>query len=452
MTKFFEVVNKVTSLYVTYRGRYVVAINGKVFIPHKDGFPKKLDNRALINHVNQRYALGVFSAEHGSKFICFDVDLPDKDIVRKVIHGLCEFGFPKDRIYVSYSGGKGFHVEVFFTDLVYLNDLRNLYLWVIKKENLDSQKVEFRPTFGQAIKLPLSVHHKTGNVCWYLNTDTLEPIKDIGYVTQIVQMDRDEVEKMIHDKIVPSDLAQEMKSKHLSERSPSCTSYCEGDNMTGAGMRHEMMKAMALRERYKDTPQEVIEEKLIKWAEAQNPDFITDPWNYVVKDAESLAAFVWSEKFKKYSREIFIAANDLETLLSLRGMYKKKLLFLLILFYRKFGVVRMSHERMAEYVGASRSGIINALNALEEEVGCIAAKPGTSYRVDGLVHRTSNEYVYKPKAFDPWGDKFSVDWDFKKETFNQVYLKMIRDNVPQDEWKKHFTKKEMEELQNADNN
>lgn len=449
MSKFFEVVNKVTSLYVTYRGRYVMAINGKVFIPHEDGFPKRLDKRAIINHVNQRYAIGVFSAEFGSKFICFDVDMPDEDIVRKVIHGLCEFGFPKDRIYVSYSGGKGFHVEVFFTDLVYLNDLRNLYLWVIKKEDLDSKKVEFRPTFGQAIKLPLSIHHKTGNVCWYLNADTLEPIKDIEYVTQIVQMDRDTVEEMIHEKIVPSDLAQEIKTKQSSENSSVCNLPC-GENMTGAGMRHEMMKAMALRERYKDTPQEVIEEKLIKWAEAQNPDFITDPWNYVVKDAESLAAFVWSEKFRKYSREIFITENDLETLLSLRGMYKKKLLFLLILFYRKFGVVRMSHDRMVAYVGASRCGIIKALTALKEEEGRISAKSGTSYYSEGVLRRTSNEYVYKPNTAKAMGAKIPVDWDFKEETFKGVYLKTMRDNVPREDWKKYFTKKELEELNAQD--
>ena len=112
---FFDVVNAMTNLYVTYRGKYVLSIGGKYYTPHSGPDYKKLDNRAIIGHLNRRYAVGVFSSAYSSKFLCFDIDLPDHDVVHKVIDGLKEFGFPENRIYVSSSGGKGFHVEIFFT-------------------------------------------------------------------------------------------------------------------------------------------------------------------------------------------------------------------------------------------------------------------------------------------------------------------------------------------------
>lgn len=445
MAKFFDIVNKVTSLYVTYRGRYVMAVDGKIFIPHQDGFYKKLDNRAIINHVNQRYAIGVFSAEYGSKFICFDIDVHDKEVAKKVIDGLCEFGFHKEHIYVSTSGGKGFHVEMFFNDLVYVDDLRNLYLWVIKRKGLDSKKVEFRPTFHQAIKVPLSIHHKTGNVCWYLDNETFEPIESLDYVMGIVQLDRDEVEKMIQEKINPADLLDKKENKKAA--SFSSASYMQEEtNMTGPGMRHKMMLAIAIRERYRGASQEEIQAKLEAWVAEQNPEFITDSWDFVMKDVESLASYVWNDKFKTYSKEIFITENDLKTLLGLHGMFKKKLLFLIILFYRKFGIVRMSYERMAEYIGSSRNGVIKALASLKEEGGMISTKQGAAYVSEGKLRSTSNEYVYKPDMCELPDNKIFVDWDFNKESFQETYVRFMQEHVPHDMWDKVFTKKERNEL------
>ena len=188
MNLFYDAVNALTSLYVTNVDRFVMGVNQHYFIPHK-----KLDNNVILGHMNMKYSIGVFSYPNSSKFICFDVDMGDKDIVFKVINALRSFGFPQEYIYVSSSGGKGYHVEMFFDKPLNLKLLHDLYDWVIEEENLDPKKVEFRPTFTQAIKLPLSRHPKTGNICWYLDQQTLSPIKDISYITQIVQMSRDNV-------------------------------------------------------------------------------------------------------------------------------------------------------------------------------------------------------------------------------------------------------------------
>lgn len=63
-------------------------------------------------------------------------------------------------------------MELIFDKLVYTNRLYALYSMVISQANLDPRKVEFRLLPGNAIKLPLSIHGKTGNVCWFVDQKT----------------------------------------------------------------------------------------------------------------------------------------------------------------------------------------------------------------------------------------------------------------------------------------
>ena len=165
---------KMSELYVSYRKRYVLSKpDGPMFVPkNREDVPCVLTDRVLFNHLRRKYAIAIFAGPRASRFICFDVDDGSADTVRAIIHGLTALGFPKDRIHVSLSGGKGYHVEMFFDRLVYTNRLFTLYSMVIRQAHLDPRKVEFRPLPGNAIKLPLSIHGKTGNVCWFVDPKT----------------------------------------------------------------------------------------------------------------------------------------------------------------------------------------------------------------------------------------------------------------------------------------
>lgn len=218
---FFDVLNKLNNLYVTFRERYTEArnVDGRpvIYIPHLNGETKKLNNKVLIGHLNQKYAVGVYAGPRSSKFVCFDVDLPEPECVRMVVRTLVNIGFPKDRIYVSSSGGKGYHVEMFFNEPMYTNTLRDLYELLLSEAKLDKHKVEFRPTYGQSIKLPLSKHPKTGNVCCFLDPDTLEPINDLWYFLGIEQLDRDWATQLIRSK-APFTLHEEVYRRRSLRR------------------------------------------------------------------------------------------------------------------------------------------------------------------------------------------------------------------------------------------
>ncbi len=165
---------KMSSLYVSYRKRFVLSIPGaSMFTPkRKNGEFTALTDHMLTNHLRHKYAVAIYSGESASKFLCFDVDDGSADTVHTIIDRLVAFGIPQDKIYVSFSGGKGYHVELFFDRLVYTSQLYALYGMVIEQVKLNPRKVEFRPTYGNAIKLPLSIHGKTGNVCWFVEPET----------------------------------------------------------------------------------------------------------------------------------------------------------------------------------------------------------------------------------------------------------------------------------------
>ncbi len=432
---------KLVDLYVTFRRRFVKEVPGNhIFVPRGIA----LLNSYLEDHLNHKYAVAVFAGPKSSKFVCFDVDIPDKHVVHKVVMALVDFGFPRDRIYVSTSGNKGFHIEMFFTDLMYTSDLLNMYETIIARNGFDRRKIEFRPTSTQAIKLPLSIHPKTGRVCWFLDTDTLQPIEDMGYIFQIQQIDRDWAKELI---VKNADVPERNATKKNAVSQESF--IIDNDQypmITEPGTRNKLMTSIAVYERRRGTPQEDIERILVAWASKQNLDYVNSPWDFVVKQAGQLARWVWSDKFSCVRPDVFITENDLANVLKQHARMQKRVLFLIIAFFRKYGNASMSVERIIRYVGGSVRSVRVSLDKIEA-AGLIEHRRGKAYYENGNIKSKPNQYIYRPDVVRQMGKKIPIDWDFKEEGFDHVYFKTMCDNVLRDEWGEHFTKKELNELE-----
>lgn len=168
-----DIADRLDALYVSNRTRYVrMKKDGSFFVPKCGDHAEPLSLDILRGHVLREYTVCVFASEHGSRFLCFDVDDGSKDTVYQVMNCLISIGFSTEELYVSQSGGKGYHIEVFFEKPLELPLLRALYMTVIQRCGLTTRQVELRPTVGLAIKLPLSVHWKTGRVCWFVDRST----------------------------------------------------------------------------------------------------------------------------------------------------------------------------------------------------------------------------------------------------------------------------------------
>lgn len=458
---FYDIITKINQLYISYRQRFVIAVNGRTFIPHirnSDGesVPAALTDKYLFRHLNRQFAVGVYAGPYASKFVCFDVDLPDPDLVRNLIAALVEFGFPKNAIHVSTSGGKGYHVEIFFSDTVYTNHLIDMYTTICTRYGFDTKKVEFRPTFKQAIKLPLSKHPKTGKVCWFLDRDTLDPIKDMDYVLRIVPLDRDWVTSLIKRnrdcEVISSPETEGEDRLPQEELPPALTRFAEEYPMlVEPGTRHDLMLSIAVHERYRNTPMEDIERLLLEWVKEQPPQLISSTAGEIAADASAIASWVWSKKFALSSRSmcVCVTEGDLAQVLKQRARLRKRLLFLIVAFARRYGDAKMSAVRMSRFIGGSPNGIVKALAQLEEE-GIIGRKPGKRRFTENGVRAAPNAYTYVGVANgDGDGASLEFRWDYQPETFDEFYLSFMRKNVPPAERHQYFTTKELDELEGA---
>lgn len=179
MPRHSEYVALINDLYIMTRHKYI--------LQRQDGqgyttvSKPKLNDSLVRKHLKQELTLGVFSGQYLNKFICFDVDCKEnsREVTQRLVETLQEqYGFDKEQILVSHSGSKGYHVELFFNKALSVKELHLFYMLVIKDVGADKTEIEFRNTYTQAVKLPLSLNWKTKQKCYLVDTETLEPVDD----------------------------------------------------------------------------------------------------------------------------------------------------------------------------------------------------------------------------------------------------------------------------------
>ena len=203
------------NLYITKNYPFIMQkTDGKYEWVYKYGNLINKDYQVLVRHLQRKQTVGVFCHSH-CKFICFDVDFKNNKLLArwyalKIINCLEELGFDREYIYVSNSGNKGWHIEIFFDDIISFKQIECLYDLVLEEiyyeTDYDSlevkgndftsleqlkEKIELRPRNNIGIKLPLSIHQTTKNVCYYCDNLTFEPIKSIEYLYKIKQISRE---------------------------------------------------------------------------------------------------------------------------------------------------------------------------------------------------------------------------------------------------------------------
>ena len=118
-----------------------------MFVPQKkNGEPVPLSDKILFNHLRGKYAVAIYAGSETSKFISMDVDVDDPTVVRQVIDALEATGIPRTYVHVSFSGRKGYHIDVLFDRLVKTAQLRKLYEHILFMTGIGRRIVEFRPS------------------------------------------------------------------------------------------------------------------------------------------------------------------------------------------------------------------------------------------------------------------------------------------------------------------
>lgn len=187
----------------------------------KDGKVKFNVSEALVRHLNGESILGVFANEvpEYSKFICFDIDSTEITFLYTLMETLItDFKVKKENLLISYSGNKGYHLDLFFKkdtenrypntiniQIFYLNAMQKVQEKLLENKNVELENeitkiIEYRPTSKQGCKLPLGVHFKTGNYCNIYNLDNklnLEPINKKEVVENLKNIEKLNFEELL---------------------------------------------------------------------------------------------------------------------------------------------------------------------------------------------------------------------------------------------------------------
>jgi hypothetical protein len=190
--------------------------------PMKPPCPKKLCEHiknvpltdvAIYNHLMGDETLGIYQLgeDNTVKWLCIDVDIikhapedMDQDeLLRRVREQTNKLSMrcsgligPHDYL-VERSGSKGYHLWVFFSEPVQARYAYALGEWIVSHvEPLVGIAVEVFPkqtalrSYGNLVKMPLGIHKKTGNRCFFVNRyftaldDQWKALANVGTLTE----------------------------------------------------------------------------------------------------------------------------------------------------------------------------------------------------------------------------------------------------------------------------
>lgn len=194
------ITNFLNEYYVGIRYRYIKYISNEI-IQTVDVRAKKqipLNDTNLKAHVQGDYTIGVYFPEKHTKFIGLDLDVPDIEKLESIFNALWSYGIPRESIFMSYSGNKGYHIDIFLNKMIKKTVVYRFYEMLLNELDLSEKELEVRGAGAQGYKLPLGTHVKTGKYCFacdeYGNQiDELQVIKgiekaDIGIIFNALNM------------------------------------------------------------------------------------------------------------------------------------------------------------------------------------------------------------------------------------------------------------------------
>ena len=382
-------------LYVAERERFVIMAADGIYIPKIKARYMILADSNLTKHILQKYTVSVFGSKQGSKFLCFDVDEGGIEKVVELRTAIENTGVDRADIHISYSGSKGYHVELFFDELVSHACLLMFFRSVTGAMETDTSKIECRPTQYQSIKLPLSVHPKSGKMCWFLEQGSLQEIRSYDYLFGINPMNAQAFTELTYA------LTEELPVQD-AEFEEACQSFLSdagytisGNNLpaiTQIGTRHSLTVKMATALRGRGLPAEACREILLHWMSLQNPNHYSTPQREVYTDIDRIIKWTYRTPAFHASDEWevigSISRGDMQQLMARRWRSERRLYFLLLInrLYRK----ALRQDEMADMLNLAPNGITRLISRL--------TKDGELVQDHGSVYIVEKVFFYKERS------------------------------------------------------
>lgn len=366
-----------------------------------------LNDYFIQNHLDGHETLGVFSGMIYSKFVCFDVDFKEPQMAKWITYKICDtlrkVGI--DEYYISFSGSKGYHVEIFIDDLIDIINSRKFYTYIINRSGvnqyLEQGEVEFRPSDTQGVKIPLGIQHKTGRFCGFcLEENSLKVMskeKSQEYLFSIKKIKRKKIlnvlmldeeisnynnleqkTKSLKKEIVKTETSL-LKHKDLAiynedvETKENKAIYLIENGLQRTGSRHNSLLLIAMFYNTCGETKEQIEQDLITWMKAQDKRMYNTPIEECLKDIKLIVDYVYDKNIfiKQLNKDVSIDKNELDTIITeCKTKGEKQLSYAMLIhakrFAKKNGEFYMTLSQMAETTGMTDRNAQRVIAKLEE--------------------------------------------------------------------------------------
>lgn len=397
-----EIINK---FYISYRKEYIVMDEHRV----TSTVHKTLTDTQLKQHIRQNNRLGIKFGQ-GSKIIGIDIDVLYTDVLEDIYNMLINYNIPADAILVSFSGNKGYHVDIFldgFLDRrtiqafhkVILNDL--LIHCSDEKKKILRQKVELRGGSDAGYFLPFAINYKGldnqhWGYCGIVNKfgimeydiekeiDILERLDkaDTSIIRDIVDINYyyidDDME--LTEENPTQALNQTLEQLELLETYNTCNSdivsQIGNKTIIQEGTRHNIAFVYAIALREEGLTQEQVHEELIKWHK-QVKGYRSN-WKEVETDCKSIIKSVFKRQYKGHKYNLpsnykpFITKQDIEQFAKIKNIAQRRIYLVLTIHSNMFsdeeGHFYMTYKQMKQALNLDirNKDILNYIEKLEK--------------------------------------------------------------------------------------
>lgn len=399
-----KIIEKLKNLYIIQCGRYLIQSKDGIYKTCIKGETKSngkkrkaLTDWHLEQHLEGEFTIGTFS-KFFSKFITFDVDFHDPEMAKwityKVADTLDNLGI--EFYYISYSGSKGYHIDLFFEDLIQVDYAKKFFDYVILQSDVLQHsdlgnKVEFRVTEKQGVKLPLGYHQKTGNYCGFCKVET--GLKVIGKKRS--QEYLFSIKKMKH-KAIMDIIGIESKTKHdkklliktedaISQHKP-LENYEPNENysidlaikmlqdgLQVQGSRNNSIFLIGLYFKYMGMDEPKCRDELYTWMEWQKPNTYTTPLTECYKDIDSTIKNMYLKNYNLTAKvkDLSVTFDEIKWIIDNCPEKNQKLIAYSMLIHSKRhanlqGVFFMTFKDMESVTGIRDQALQQQVNKLND--------------------------------------------------------------------------------------
>ncbi|MCE7792635.1 hypothetical protein K8O68_09430 [Salipaludibacillus sp. CUR1] len=414
-----EVITKLNELYIMTRKKYLIQFPEQYVTLNKDRQPNVfyLNDSLLKKHLEGNCAYGVFAGGYFTKFITFDVDSNDITVSRwatgKLVMILTEeYGINRKDLHVSLSGSKGYHVDIFFSSPVSVNDLLKFYYAVIQDVGaIPKGQIEFRPSWHQGVKLPLGVHQRTGNRCWFVDNWTLEPIESYDYILNIKPIEPAVITDQYFD--ISDEQAEEFNSvveetditvnkADFEKGFSNAIKILDAGQLLSSNSRHNATFNLARFFLSQGYEEDEAETKILTVLHNTPRDYFSadstpEHWQ---KEAHRLVGLVYQKQytFGNQTQEIEVSKSEILAILSAGTFRTKQLLYAMLVTSKRYGnPFYLTESTGMKMIGTSSKETFS--NALKRLINSELLEYTRKGEIDKARSRQEGRPHYKPNMY-----------------------------------------------------